>query len=230
MHEVVAGPPALVVKAETESISGIRELAAAVELEVKQQCKAQDVADSHGLEIGRLICEFASRPEIAPQLAVAIQKSRHGGRPQEPHCVVARNLADLHGGCKIKESYLVRCAQAFLKARRSGLPLNVAVRVAEAGAISTLTGCTDKHRMDMLPTPERLFYPDSSESDEAKACRDEKLFDPSREARAVARKMKGWLRTDQGPRFNSADEEAGLMKALNAELGELEIPWKVVPA
>jgi hypothetical protein len=75
-------------------VAGLETLAKELTFQAKAARVAQDKADIHGLEIGRLIVEFSRRGDIEAQIALANAKESkpQGGRPQAPHCWVAERV------------------------------------------------------------------------------------------------------------------------------------------
>lgn len=204
----------------TESIEGIKKLAKAIHGEFAAQRKSQDVADAHGLEIGRLICEFASRGDVQAQISV-INKNKNG-RPQAAHCYIAEQLFISGEISGLSQRHMERCARAFLKAKVKGLSLTQSIRAIEASDIIGRT--VDKNPNDSQPSPERLFNTEPSEETESPD------FDPERDALKIARKIKEFLYTPEGhPRLRSQKQKLDFAKCVDKALHEMGIDWELVP-
>ncbi len=221
MRETMQGP-VLVAKAEVEEMKGMRELAVAVGRQWKEQRAAQDQADARGLEIGRLICEFAARAEVVVQLGVLNAKENrpNGGSPKKAHCWVAEQIANPELGLSTR--HLERCARAFLKAQAKGLPINTSIRVAEASAVAEKY--SDKPLCEMQPSPERLFNTEATGND------DDDAFDPDRDAVIIARKIKAFFYTPEGhSRLKTKKQKDSFAQKLQEQFELLKIDWVIEP-
>lgn len=212
----------IVAKADAEALDGLKALAKSIQGEWTAQRKAQDAADAHGLEMGRQICAFAASKEV--QGKVAVINAKKNGRPQAAHCFVAEQLVLSGQITGISQRHLERCARAFLKAQKKGLPLNTPIRVAEASDL--VKKASDKPLDEMQPSPERLFDTDASQGNDG----DRESFDPERDAFRVARKIKEFLYTPEGhPRLRSNKQKIEFATSVNKALDELGIDWELVP-
>lgn len=212
-------PAAIVIQAETETLAGIKALAKSVDEQFIEQRKAQDKSDLHGLEIGRLICEFAASTEVKAKLAIINKKNKDGGRPQAAHCFVAEQLHHEMESA-ITARHLERCARAWQKAQKKGLPLGTSLRAAEAQTV--IHKITDKPLHEAQPSPERLFEPDVNANED-------EPFDPDREAVVIAKKVKTFFFTPTGhPRMKTKNQKEQFISKLNEAFDELDIPCEVV--
>lgn len=111
-------------------------LAEAIISHWQDQNKAAESFVVHGLELGRLVCEFAARDEVC-ELVESVNesaKSSIGGRPREPHTWVCEKLVSLPDYCGPTLLHLQRCARAYAKAARLALPAQTSLRSVEAVA------------------------------------------------------------------------------------------------
>jgi len=226
MKELMASPPAIVAHVEGESpfnITGFKELAAELEIQFAEQRRAQDKADIHGLEIGRLIWEFSCRPEVTVKVTKLNNEKRpEGGRPRSAHCWVAEQIFATNNGSALTTRHMERCYRAFMKAKKKGLSFKSSIRVAEASDI--IAKFTDKSADEMQPSPERLFNPDPGEQESPER------YEPEREAAELAKKIRTFFFTSEGhPRLRSKDQRRKFFEALNKGLEQLEIPGAFVP-
>lgn len=205
------------------SIDGLKKLAKAIHGEFAAQRKAQDVADAHGLEIGRLICEFASRGDVQAQVAVINRKKN--GRPQSAHCYIAEQLFVSGEITGLTQRHLERCARAFLKAKSKGLPINTPIRIAEASDMIART--VDKNPSDAQPSPERLFDTDAPADNGS----DRDAFDPDRDALRIARKIKEFFFSPQGhPYLRNKKQKDEFAKKLEEAFESVGLTdWAVIP-
>ena len=84
-----------------------------------------------GVEAGRLICEYAARPEVKAAVDTENNERKargEGGRPRAYHCYVVDQL--LETGLNKSKGQLEACARAFIACERKGLPLDTPVREA----------------------------------------------------------------------------------------------------
>lgn len=226
MKELMASPPAIVVRAESEDVAGFKELAAELESNYIKQRKAQDESDIHGLEIGRLIWEFSVRPEIEVKVArLNKEKKPDGGRPRSAHCWVAERVAEVGELGKNTPStrHMERCYRAFMKAKKKGLSFKSSLRVAEASDL--IAKFSDKPADEMQPSPERLFNPEPGEDDEKT-----ERFDADREAIELAKMLRPFFFTASGiERIRNKDQRRKFFEALNKSLEQLKIPAAFEP-
>ena len=222
-----SNPPAIVAQAEPDD--GVKSLAKAVSKAWTEQRQAQDKADAHGLEIGRLVCEYAERADTQARVAVANEKKN--GRPKAAHCWVAEEIVKASGGKGPSIRHLERCARAYLKAQKNGLPINTPIRVAEASdIISKVADRLDADGKplqpdDMQPSPERLFEIEAEEGDD-----DEKKFDPEREALTLAKKIQNFFYTPEGhPKLRTKAQKTVFAKHVNKTLETIGIDWEFFP-
>lgn len=221
MNNVVTPAP-MVAKAEVDG--EIRKLSTAIGHQWKAQREAQDRADIHGLEIGRLICEHAEKPDVKAKLTIANAKENKpsGGRPKAAHCWVAEQVIQCGSVGGLSLRHLERCARAFMKAKAKGLPLNASIRIAEASAVATKY--SDKALDDCQPSPERLFNSENDSSDP------DEEFDPEREAMVLARKVKTFFYSETGnPRFRTQKQRDQFANTLNKAFAQMRLGWSVIP-
>jgi len=219
MLKEMVSPPAIVAKAEAVN-EGIAKLAKQIGAHYQEQRTSQDRADMCGLEIGRLICEHAASAEVKGKLAV-INAKAEGGRPKSAHCYVAEQIALSGIAGTVSQRHMERCARAFQKAQKKGLPLNTPIRVAEASAV--IQKVSEKPLDEMQPSPERLFETETTEEPKER-------YEPEREAAELAKKIRTFFFTSEGhPRLRSKDQRRKFFEALNKGLEQLEIPGAFVP-
>jgi len=221
-------PPAHVARAEVDA--GFKVLANAVLNAWVDQRAAQDRADVHGLEVGRLICEHAERPDI--QTRVEIANTKKNGRPKTAPCWLAEEIFKAgQNGPSIR--HMERCARAWLKAQKKGLPINTPIRIAEASELilNVSDRCDAEGAQlrpdDMQPSPERLFAPNADADADANAS---EPFDPERAGASLARKIHAYFYTPEGhPIMRTKAQKNAFMKHVNDSLGTCEIDWEFYP-
>lgn len=212
---------AIVAPAPAVEFDGIQKLAKAIHGEWAAQRKAQDSADAHGLEIGRLICEFAKRPQVAAQLAVI--NAKKNGRPQAAHCYVAEQLIVSGEVSSLSQRHLERCARAFQKAQKKGLPIGTAIKIAEASDI--IKKVAEKSVEESTPSPERLFNTEPNET-----ASEENKFDPDVAALKLARSVRSFFYDDSNnPRLRTKAQKDAFAKKLDEAFSELGIEWAIYP-
>jgi hypothetical protein len=166
MDQTLLNPPAIVARAE----SGIEQLCATINAEWKQKLQAQARADHHCLEIGRLICQYAAKPDIVKAVdefnAPKHGEGATGGRDKSAYGFVSERLVKC--GASLSQRHMERCARAWMKAQEKGLPIDTPLRVVEAQ--KTLEKITPIGMVEeRQPNPERFFKAEGgAESDEGK--------------------------------------------------------------
>lgn len=219
-------PTPIVATVKVEVIDGIKKLASDVAAQWKKQRTAQDAADLHGLEMGRLICEFAGRADVQVQISLVNSKENKptGGRPKAAHCYIADLLCSPDSETGLSVRHLERCARAWMKAQKKGLPLNTSLRIAEASDL--VKKVSDKSVDESQPSPERLFNTEATENENA----EEREFDPDRDALVLAKKIQSFFVTPEGhQRLRSRPQRDKFAKKLNEAFEEFKIEWEILP-
>jgi hypothetical protein len=213
-------PVPIVASAAVEVLEGVKKYAEEVSAQFRIQQKKQAEYDAAGLELGRLVCELAARPDLQARLAV-INRGKNG-RPEAPHCFAARQL--VAAGATVSEKHIIRMARGFLNAQKKGLPITTSIRTVEA--MDLVKKYTDKSPDDVMPSIERLFDTDASQGSDGEG----DSFDAERDALRVARKIREFLYTPEGhPRLRTRKQKDEFAQNVNKALSEQGLDWELVP-
>jgi hypothetical protein len=131
----------------------------------------------------------------------------------------------VYNNLPLSQQYLGRCARAWIRAEKKGLPIGTPLKVAEAPEI--LARVADSPSCDTMPSPERLF---AVEAAEGGATAGPEAFDPERDALVLARKIRAYFFTPEGhARLRTAKQKNSFAKELNIQFETMGIDWEITP-